>query len=87
MIRRELMMRRKKRKMTRIELANLLGVCTSTVEKVEKGKRNASSTLAQKWSEILGINIRERWEIFFNNEQDNMSCSSGQQAAALQQTG
>lgn len=74
MNRNELKDRRKKKKMTRIELAQLLNVCISTVEKVETGKRNASWILAQKWSEVLDINIEERWDIFFNKQQDNMSC-------------
>lgn len=62
---------REKKKLERKELAELLGVSRSMVEKVERGVRRASPDLAKKWGSKLGIKETQIYRYFFTYKPDN----------------
>ena len=71
-MRESLMLARVAKRMSKSELAALLGVSRSMVNKVEQGIRRASPDLARLWSELLGIGESEMYKVFFAPSQDNM---------------
>lgn len=75
-----LIKKRKILELTRKELAAMLGVSLSMVEKVEKGTRRASPDLAFKWGKTIGIKETQLFKYFFANKSDIMS-DDDQQAA------
>ncbi|HWR06178.1 helix-turn-helix transcriptional regulator [Sporomusa sp.] len=93
----EILIKARERKgITRKELAEILKISFSMVEKVERGVRRASPDLAKKWGDELGIKESQIYRYFFVIKPDNM-CQSDvsnndlevidQQAATLPKTG
>lgn len=68
-----LVQKREKVKVERKKLAEFLGISRSMVEKVEKGTRNASPSLAKKWGQKIGIPESQLFRYFFDKQSDNMS--------------
>ena len=60
-----LVQKREKAKLERKKLAELLGISRSMVEKVEKGTRRASPSLAKKWGQKIGIPESQLFRYFF----------------------
>ncbi len=67
-----LIKRREQKKKSRKELAFLLKISKSMVEKVERGVRRASPDLAKKWGTELGLKEAQLYKYFFASEPDNM---------------
>lgn len=67
-----LIKRREKKKKSRQELAILLNISKSMVEKVERGVRRASPDLAKKWGDVLGLKEAHLYKYFFALKPDNM---------------
>lgn len=72
-MRNSLVEKRKKAKVLRKQLAELLGISLSMVEKVEKGTRTASPSLAKRWGQKIGIPETQLFRYFFDKQSDNMS--------------
>jgi transcriptional regulator with XRE-family HTH domain len=50
---------RKAKKLTGLQLAELVGVSNNTISKVENGSQNAGRKLAQRLADALGVSIQE----------------------------
>jgi len=50
---------RKSRKLTGLQLADMVGVHNNTISKVENGTQNAGRKLAQRLADALGVSIQE----------------------------
>ena len=65
--------KRKQANVSRKDLAVFLGISLSMVEKVEKGTRTASPTLAKKWGHKVGVPDSQLFRYFFDEQSDNIS--------------
>jgi transcriptional regulator with XRE-family HTH domain len=73
---------RERKRLTRKEMADFLGISLSMVEKVEKGSRRASPDLAKKWGDRLGIKETQLYKYFFAHKADNMCRESADETCA-----
>lgn len=67
---------RKKKKISRKELSELVEISESMIEKVERGTRRASPDLARNWGRVLGLEESQLYQYFFTEKPDIM-CRNG----------